>query len=185
MPVINNDQTGAAAYDPTVLLKIVLVGYARGLTSSRSIERACRENVVFTALTGDPQPNFTAIASFVAKMPSEITSAFRAVLLVCDEQGLIGKELFAVDGCKLPSNASRTWSGTRVELAKKADKMERAIADLLDTHHRQDAGYNEDALQSRERQQIETRDHFQAINRFDGSFGRRRGTQLAVFLQPR
>lgn len=151
-----NDQTGASAYDPSVLLKIVLVGYARGLTSSRSIERACRENVVFMALTGDTQPHFTTIASFVAKMPAEITSVFRDVLLVCDEQGLIGKELFAVDGCKLPSNASRTWSGTKAELARKAEKMERAIAHLLDTHRRQDAGSHEDALQARERQQIET-----------------------------
>ncbi|MGQ0529961.1 MAG: transposase, partial [Panacagrimonas sp.] len=94
-----NDETGASAYDPAVMLKIVLVGYARGLTSSRLIERACRENVVFRALTGDTQPHFTTIASFIAKMPVEITSVFRDVLLVCDEQGLIGKELFAVDGC--------------------------------------------------------------------------------------
>ena len=64
-----NDETGASAYDPAVLLKIVLLGYARGLTSSRNIERACRENVVFMALSGDTQPRFTTIASFVARMP--------------------------------------------------------------------------------------------------------------------
>ena len=151
-----NDEVGASAYDPAVLLKVVLMGYARGLTSSRDIERACRENVVFMALTGDTQPHFTTIASFVAKMPAEITSVFRDVLLVCDEQGLIGKELFAVDGCKLPSNASRTWSGTRAELAKKAEKMEKAIAHMLATHDRQDAGQNVDTLTQREQQQIDT-----------------------------
>ncbi len=151
-----NDETGASAYDPAVMLKIVLVGYARGLTSSRSIERACRENVVFMALTGDAQPHFTTLASFVAKLPGEITSVFRDVLLVCDEQGLIGKELFAVDGCKLPSNASRTWSGTKAELARKAEKMEKAIAHLLDTHRRQDGAQNVDAMQAREQKQIET-----------------------------
>lgn len=150
-----NDENGSSAYDPAVLLKIVLVGYARGLTSSRSIERACRENVVFMALTGDTQPHFTTIAAFVAKMPGEIMSVFHDVLLVCDEQGLIGKELFAVAGCKLPSNASRTWSGTKAELTKRADKMDKAILYLLDTHRRQDAGQNEDAMQVRERQQIE------------------------------
>jgi transposase len=151
-----NDETGAAAYDPAVLLKIVLLGYARGLTSSRSIERACRENVVFMALSGDTQPHFTTIASFVARLPAEITAVFRDVLLVCDQQGLIGRELFAVDGCKLPSNASRTWSGTRAELQKKAEKMEQAVAWLLDTHRRQDAGQNVDPLGQREQQQIET-----------------------------
>jgi transposase len=92
-----NDQTGATAYHPSVLLKVVLLGYARGLVSSRAIERACRENVVFMALSGDSAPHFTTIASFVSKLSSEITAVFRDVLLVCDEQGLIGKELFAVD----------------------------------------------------------------------------------------
>ncbi len=151
-----NDETGASAFDPAVLLKIVLLGYARGLTSSRSIERACRENVVFMALSGDTQPHFTTIAAFIAKMPAEITTVFREVLLVCDASGLIGKELFAVDGCKLPSNASREWSGTRAELQKKAEKMEAAIRHLLDTHARQDRGDNEEALAARERRQIET-----------------------------
>jgi transposase len=51
-----NDETGASAYRPGVLLKVVLLGYARGLTSSRSIERACRENIVFMALSGDSAP---------------------------------------------------------------------------------------------------------------------------------
>jgi transposase len=77
-----NDETGAAAYDPAVLLKIVLLGYARGLVSSRSIERACRENIVFMALSGATQPHFNTIASFVARMPAEITAVFRDVLLV-------------------------------------------------------------------------------------------------------
>ena len=45
-----NDETGRTVYDPKILLKIVLLGYARGLVSSRKIEQACRENVVFIAL---------------------------------------------------------------------------------------------------------------------------------------
>ncbi len=151
-----NDETGASAYHPSVLLKVVLLGYSRGLVSSRAIERACRENVVFMALSGDSAPHFTTIASFISKLSAEITAVFRDVLMVCDEQGLIGKSLFAVDGCKLPSNASRTWSGTRADLARKAEKMEKAMAYLLDTHRRQDAGQNEDTLTVRERQQIET-----------------------------
>src|SRR5687767_10790755 len=49
------------------------------------------------------------------------------VLLVCDEAGLIGKEMFAVDGVKLPSNASKEWSGTKADFKKKARKLERGI----------------------------------------------------------
>lgn len=151
-----NDEAGASAYDPGVLLKIVLMGYARGLTSSRTIERACRENVVFMALSGDSAPHFTTIAAFIARMPGEITAVFRDVLMVCDESGLIGRDLFAVDGCKLPSNASRTWSGTKAELARKADKMEAAVRHLLERHRRQDAVAHEDALVAHERRQIDT-----------------------------
>jgi len=151
-----NDVTGASAYDPRVLLKIVLLGYSRGLTSSRSLERACRENVVFMALSGDTQPSWTTLASFVAKMPAEITPLFRDVLLVCDESGLLSKEMFAVDGCKLPSNASREWSGTKQELREKAEKMEKAVAYLLDRHQRQDRGTTESTLIEKERRQIET-----------------------------
>ena len=57
----NNDDTGAPAYDPAVLLKIVLLAYSRGIISSRAIERACRENVLFMALSGDTQPAYTRL----------------------------------------------------------------------------------------------------------------------------
>lgn len=53
----DNDETGAPAYDPRVMLTIVLLGYSRGLVSSRAIERACRENVTFIAISGDSAPS--------------------------------------------------------------------------------------------------------------------------------
>ena len=51
--------------------------------------------------------------------------------VVCDEAGLIGREMFAVDGVKMPSNASKTWSGTREDFGKKVQKMERAVRQSL------------------------------------------------------
>src|SRR5476649_2074559 len=60
-----NDAAGAPAYDPGVMLKIVLLAYSRGMISSRAIERACRENVQFMALSGDSAPQFTTIAKFI------------------------------------------------------------------------------------------------------------------------
>ncbi|HXX34458.1 MAG TPA: transposase, partial [Thermodesulfobacteriota bacterium] len=57
-----NDETGRLAYDPKILLKVVLFGYSRGLISSRQIERACRENVTFMALTCGEQPDHSTIA---------------------------------------------------------------------------------------------------------------------------
>jgi len=73
----HNDATGASAYDPAILLKVVLFAYSRGITSSRDIERACRENVVFMALSADSHPHFTTIADFISSMRAEVTPLFR------------------------------------------------------------------------------------------------------------
>jgi len=50
-------------------------------------------------------------------------SFFQEVLLVCDEAGLIGREMFAIDGCKLPSNASKEWSATKKDFQKIGDRL--------------------------------------------------------------
>ena len=90
--------------------------YYRGITSSRVIASLCKTDLKFMALAGGETPHFTTIASFVSSYPEAIADVFHKVLLVCDESGLIGKEHFAIDGCKLPSDASRQWSGTHEEL---------------------------------------------------------------------
>ena len=100
-----NDETGATAYPPAMLLKVVLFAYSQGLVSSRAIERACREHVTFIALCGDSAPHFTTIAHFVSAVGEDIARVFAAVVAICDRQGLIGREMFAIDGVKLPSNA--------------------------------------------------------------------------------
>jgi transposase len=82
-----NNNTGCPAYDPKVLLKVVLLAYSRGLLSSRKIEQACRENVTFMALACGMLPDHSTIAAFVSSMKDEIISLFRDVLLVCEEQG--------------------------------------------------------------------------------------------------
>lgn len=151
-----NDQTGATAYDPRILLKIVLYAYSRGIVSSRKIERACQENVIFMALSADTRPHFTTIADFISSMDREIIHLFRDVLLVCDDLGLIGKEMFAIDGCKMPSNASKEWSGTRADFEKKAVKLEKAIAHIITTHREQDRTQTDNDVVAREAQYVNT-----------------------------
>ena len=116
-----NDQVGASAFDPAILLKIILFIYSHGITSSRKIEACCQSNILFKALSADTQPHFITLADFISTMEKKITLLFRNVLLICDEMGLIGKEMFAIDGCKLSSNASKEWSGTRETFAKKKE----------------------------------------------------------------
>ena len=127
----SNDETGRLAYDPKILLKVILLGYARGLISSRKIESACRENVTFMALCCGQCPDHSTIASFVSSMKDEILPLFRDVLLVCEEENLLGGTVFALDGCKLPSNASMRKSGKVSDLEKKKERIEKRVEQLL------------------------------------------------------
>ena len=138
-----NDETGRAAYAPKILLKVVLLAYSRGLISSRKIEQACRENVVFIALACGQQPDHSTIAAFVSSLKDEILPLFRDVLLVCEEMNLLGGTMFALGGCKLPSNASKEWSGTFPELQKKKQKIEAKVAQLLEEQMQTDRGQDE------------------------------------------
>jgi transposase len=128
----HNDQTGRSAYDPKILLKVVLFAYSRGLISSRRIERACRENVIFMALSGNQRPDHSTIATFVSSMKEEILPLFRDILLVCEQEHLLGGTFFALDGLKLPGNASKRWSGTLSDIRKKKEKIEQKVKRLLE-----------------------------------------------------
>ena len=134
----SNDETGCWAYDPKILLKVVLFGSSRGLLSSRKIERACWENVTFMALSCCQYPDHSTIAAFVSSMKDEILPLFRDVLLVCEEENLLGGTFFALDGCKLSSNASKEWSGTISDFTRKKEKMEKRIGQLLEEHLEED-----------------------------------------------
>src|SRR3989344_1867288 len=134
-----NDEGGAPAYDPRILLKIILFAYSRGVVSSRRIESLCRENVVMMALSADTQPHWTTISELISSSHEEVVMLFREVLTYCDALGLIGKELFAIDGLKLPSNAAKEWSGTRADLKKKQRKLEQTVRTMLAAHRARDA----------------------------------------------
>lgn len=128
----NNDETGCAAYDPKVLLKVVLFAYARGIISSRKIERICKENVIFMALSCGQRFDHSTIAAFISSMKDQILPIFRDILLVCEQMNLLGSTMFALDGCKIPSNASKQWSGTIEELKNKKEKLEQKVRQLMD-----------------------------------------------------
>jgi len=122
----NNDEVGASAYDPAVLLKIVLLAYSRGIVSE--------------------------MGELTAKL-------FAQVLTLCDRQGLIGREMFAIDGVKLPSNASKAKSGTRADFERQAEKMEKAAAKMLAKHRDADAAPSTESDQQREARSLERLQH--------------------------
>jgi len=148
-----NDYEGRPAYDPAILLKIILFAYSKGITSSREIQWCCESNIIFKALSCDSAPHFTTIASFISGYPEQIESLFEQILLICDEQGLLGHELFAIDGCKLPSDAAKTWSGTHKELSHKRDKLKKLIKHHMAEHQKLDQEDSYEAEQAKRVQQ--------------------------------
>ena len=144
--VRNNDDGGAPAYNPRVMLKIVLFAYSRGIVSSREIEAACNQNVVMMALSANTRPHFTTIAQFVRELDNAIKDLFVDVLLYCDELDLIGREMFAIDGCKFSSNASKEWSGTREDFEKKKVKFRATIDRLVKKHRAMDEEGDSEAM---------------------------------------
>jgi len=151
-----NDDMGAPAYDPAILLKIILYAYSKGITSSRKIAQCCEENIIFMALSADTRPHFTTIAEFISSSDKEIIRLFLEVLLTCDTMDLIGKEMFAVDGCKMPSNASKEWSGTKEELTKKKEKMEQAVKQIMKRHHETDVKEKDKGVVEQEEKYVST-----------------------------
>ena len=162
----NNDQTGASAYDPRVMLKLVLLAYSRGLVTSRKIEQACTHNVLFIALSGDSQPSYTHIAKFVRELGPEVQALFSQVLMTCDRIGLIGRTMFAIDGVKLPANASKERSGTHAELAHRAARLDKAAAKIIAAHQAQDEHGHIDLDAQRQRRITELQREAQATRDF-------------------
>lgn len=160
-----NDETGARAFNPKVLLKVILFAYSRGMISSRQIERACAENIIFMALSCGYRPDHSTIAHFVSSMQKEIENIFSNVLLVCLELNLLGGTHFSLDGVKLPSNASKEWSGTFKELENKRDKLQARVQEVLAEHIQTDnlPGHE---LERREKQQKRLQHQVERLNRF-------------------
>jgi Transposase and inactivated derivatives len=147
-----NEETGRPGYDPRVLLKVVLLGYARGMLSSRRLEAACRQNILFMALACGQRPDHSTIAEFVSGMGEErISSLFSQVLLVCEEEGLLGGTHFAIDGYKLSSNAAKEWSGTHADLRQKHTKLRELVRQSVRDHRRNDRDTSATAQRSVER----------------------------------
>jgi transposase len=86
------------------------------------------------AMSCNQRPDHSTIAAFVSSMKDQIKPLFSDILLVCDQEGLLGGTFFAIDGCKLSSNASKEWSGKIKDLKKKKQKIERKLTALVKDH---------------------------------------------------
>src|SRR5215213_10436448 len=113
-------------YDPAMMVALLLYAYARGIRSSRVIERACDEDVAFRVLAAQQRPDHATIAWFVERHEAAIAGLFGEVLTLCARSGLAKVGVIAVDGTKVAANASRNENLDYEQIARKL--VERAIA---------------------------------------------------------
>jgi len=110
-----------------MMVALLLYAYARGVRSSRQIERACEEDVAFRVLAAQQQPDHATIARFVERHQDAIAGLFGEVLSLCAKHGLASVGVIAVDGTKLAGNASRNANVDYEQLAREILEEAQAV----------------------------------------------------------
>ena len=128
------DGWGRAAFDPTMMVGLLLYAYAVGERSSREIERRCREDVAFRVICANRVPDHATVARFRVRHEQALAATFTQVLVLCARAGLVSVGVVALDGSPIAGNASpgatRTYVAIRTEVdaileqAAKADAAE-------------------------------------------------------------
>jgi transposase len=121
------DGRSRPAYDPAMMVAVLLYAYARGNRSSRQIERACEEDVAFRVLAAQQRPDRATIARFVERHQDAIAGLFGEVLPLCARQGLASVGVIAVDGAKVPGNASRNANLDYEQIAREILEEAQAV----------------------------------------------------------
>jgi transposase len=121
--------SGSASYHPSLLLGILVYGYATGVFSSRTLERASYDSVAFRFIAANQHPDHDTIAAFRRRFLQEIEGLFVQVLAVAREMGVLRMGTVALDGTKIHANASR-HSALSYEHAGKIEAQLK-VAELL------------------------------------------------------
>jgi transposase len=122
------DGHGRAAFEPSMVVALLLYAYARGIRSSRAIERACEEDVAFRVVAAHQVPDHTTIARFRQRHQDALAGLFGEVLALCADAGLVDAKVVAVDGTKVHANASERATCDYEQLAREV----LADADAID-----------------------------------------------------
>lgn len=100
------DGMGRKAYDPRMLLCLMIYAYSVGERSSRRIEALCKRDISFRVITGNKTPDHTTICRFRKDNAKELETAFTGALGLCVEQGVLSPNVIAIDGTRIEANAS-------------------------------------------------------------------------------
>ena len=95
------EERGFPPYDPRLMVKLVVYGYANGVVSSRKLERATYRDVAVRMLCADQHPDYRSIARFRRRHLPALGELFVQALRLCKKGGLVGLGALALDGTKL------------------------------------------------------------------------------------
>lgn len=123
--------TGRPAYHPAILLKIYIYGYLNRIQSSRRLEREAQRNVELMWLTGRLMPDFKTIANFRKDNSKAIRGVCRQFVLLCQQLGLFGENLVAIDGSKFKEVNNRDRNFTNAKLKRRMEEIEASISRYL------------------------------------------------------
>ncbi len=123
-------ERGFPPYDPRLMVKLLVYGYANGVVSSRKLERATYRDVAVRMLCADQHPDHRSIARFRKRHLDALGELFVATLRLCKRAKLVGLGVLAVDGTKLRANASRHKAMSYERMAKKEARFKDEIAAL-------------------------------------------------------
>src|SRR5512133_1481267 len=121
------DGRSRPAYEPSMMVALLLYAYARGVRSSRVIERACVEDVAFRVVAAQQRPDHATIARFIERHETAMAGLFGEVLLLCARSGLARVGDIAIDGTKVHANASRDANVDYEQLAREIIEEAKAI----------------------------------------------------------
>lgn len=124
------DARGYPPYDPRLMLKLLIYGYANGICSSRALERATHRDVAVRMLCAGQHPDYRSIARFRARHLEALSELFVQALRLCSEAGLVKLGRLALDGTKLRANASRHKAMSYERMTKAEAQLEAEIAAL-------------------------------------------------------
>jgi transposase len=123
--------SGEASYHPTVLLGILVYGYATGVFSSRKLERATYDSVAFRFIAANQNPDHDTIAAFRRRFLDEIKKLFVQVLMLAREMGMLKMGTVALDGTKVHANASRHSALSYEHAGKIEVQLQAEVAELM------------------------------------------------------
>jgi transposase len=100
------DGHGRAAYEPSLMVALILYAFATGVRSSRAIECHCRQDVAYRVITGNLVCDHATIARFICRHEPALADLFADVLKLCDRAGLVKPGVVSIDGTRIAGNAS-------------------------------------------------------------------------------